>query len=91
MQKNDAELAIKYRKKIDKQKEELELKEKEKLEIELENEKLKKKNNYLNNMLNAVQKFFKNQWFSFTNEYYKEKTEAQELTPTPTRTPKLKI
>lgn len=91
LQKNDAELAIKYRKKIDKQKEELELKEKEKLEIELENEKLKKKNNYLNNMLNAVQKFFKNQWFSFTNEYYKEKTEAQELTPTPTRTPKLKI
>lgn len=97
LQKKDAELAVKYRKMLDKQKEELELKEKEKLEIELENEKLKKKNNYLNNMLNAVQKFFKNQWFSFTNEYYKEKkeeqkkTEAIELTPTPTRTPKLKI
>lgn len=96
-QQKDAELAIKYRKKIDEQKKELELKEKEKIEIELENKKLKKKNNYLNNMLNAVQKFFKKQWFEFTEDYYKQKpdeqkkTEVPELTPTPTRTPKLKI
>lgn len=98
-QQKDAELAIKYRKKIDEQKKELELKEKQKIELELQNEKLKKKNNYLNNMLNAVQKFFKKQWFEFSENYYKEKsdleqqkkTEVQELTPTPTRTPKLKI
>lgn len=99
LQKKDAELAIKYRKKLDEQKELLELKEKEKIEIELENKKLKKKNNYLNNMLNAVQKFFKKQWFEFSENYYKEKsdleqqkkTEVPELTPTLTRTPKLKI
>lgn len=100
-QQKDAELAIKYRKKLDEQKEELELKEKHKQEIELENEKLKKKNNYLNNMLNAVQKFFKNHWFEFTQNYYKEKpeadleqqkkTEVQELTPTLTTHKKLKI
>lgn len=96
-QQKDAKLLATYIKKMEKQKKELELKEQQKKELEQENEKLKNKNNYLNNMLNAVQKFFKNQWFSFTNEYYKEKkeeqkkTEAIELTPTPTRTPKLKI
>ena len=97
LQKKDAELAVKYRKILDKQKKELELKEQQKLEIELENEKLKKKNNYLNNMLNAVQKFFKKQWFEFTEDYYKQKpdeqkkTEEQELTPTLTTPKKLKI
>lgn len=97
-QKKDAKLLATYIKKMEKQKEDLELKEKQKIEIELENEKLKKKNNYLNNMLNAVQKFFKKQWFEFSENYYKEKseleqkkTEVPELTPTPTRTPKLKI
>lgn len=100
-QQKDAKLLATYIKKMEKQKEELELKEQQKKELKQENEKLKNKNNYLNNMLNAVQKFFKNQWFSFTDEYYKEKTEAdleqqkktevQELTPTPTYTPKLKI
>lgn len=98
-QQKDAELAIKYRKKIDEQKKELELKEKQKIELELQNEKLKKKNNYLNNMLNAVQKFFKKQWFEFSENYYKEKsdleqqkkTEVPELTPTHPAYTKLKI
>jgi len=96
-QQKDAKLLATYIKKMEKQKEELELKEKQKIELELQNEKLKSKNNYLNNMLNAVQKFFKKQWFDFTQNYYKEKpeqqkkTEVQELTPTPTYTPKLKI
>lgn len=99
LQKKDAELAVKYRKKIDEQKKELELKEKQKIELELQNEKLKKKNNYLNNMLNAVQKFFKKQWFEFSENYYKEKsdleqqkkTEVPELTPTHPAYTKLKI
>lgn len=98
LQKKDAELAVKYRKILDKQKKELELKEQQKIEIEIENEKLKKKNNYLNNMLNAVQKFFKKQWFEFSENYYKEKseleqkkTEVKELTPTLTHHKKLKI
>lgn len=90
-QQKDAELAVKYRKKLDKQQKELK-------QIELENEKLKKKNNYLNNMLNAIQKFFKKQWFEFSENYYKEKselkqknTEVPELTPTLTTHKKLKI
>lgn len=98
LQKKDAELAVKYRKILDKQNKELELKEQQKIEIEIENEKLKKKNNYLNSMLNAVQKFFKKQWFEFSENYYKEKseleqkkTEVKELTPTLTHHKKLKI
>lgn len=80
-QKNDSKLAIKYKKKVIQQKEELEEKYKKIIELDSENKNLKKKNGYLNRLVDAVQRHFKKGFTDFLSNYYKPQSQPETQDP----------